>query len=123
MEAREEFGCWQEAERCDRAATQLLRIRRELTVESFEEITQLVVEVEATSRILRDIYDLFRLYRARTVIVIYYLTLVLGCLQKTLRDMTIYISNDELLSGRQWVLMNERLGDQGDISLIERFVL
>ncbi|KIN01859.1 hypothetical protein OIDMADRAFT_120606 [Oidiodendron maius Zn] len=119
----EELGCWQEAERCDRAATQLLRIRRELTVESFEEVTQLVVEVEATSRILRDIYDLFRLYRARTVIVTYYLTLVLGCLQKTLRDMMIYISNDELLSGRQWVLMNERLGDQGDISLIERFIL
>jgi hypothetical protein len=118
-----ELGCWQEAERCDRVATQLLRIRGEITSESFEEITQLVVEVEATSRILRDIYDLFRLYRARTPIVTYYLTLVLGCLQKTLRDMMIYISNDELLSGRQWVLMNERLGDQGDISLIERFVL
>jgi hypothetical protein len=119
----EELGCWKEAQRCDLVAVQLLRIRRELTVESYDQITQLVVEVEATSRILRDIYDLFRLYRARTQVVMYYLQLVLGCLQKTMRDMMVYISNDELLSGRQWVLMKERLGDQGDMSLIERFVL
>jgi hypothetical protein len=119
----EEFGCWREAERCDRVALQLLRIRSELTVQAYDEITQLVNEVEATSRLLRDVYDLFPLYRERTQVVVYYLTLVLACLSKTLRDMMIYISNDELLSGRQWALMNERLGEQGDMPLVDRFVL
>lgn len=119
----EEFGCWREAERCDRVAIQLLRIRRDLAVESFDDITQLVTQVESTSRLLRDVYDLFPLYRARGPVVMYYLTLLLPCLCRTSRDMMIYISNDELPSGRQWVLMNERLSEQGDMSLAERFIL
>jgi hypothetical protein len=119
----EEPGCWREAERCDRVALQLLRIRREVTIDSYDEITRLLLEVEATSRLLRDVYDLFRLYRERTHVVEYYLTLVLTCLSKTARDMMLYIDNDGLLPGSQWVLMNERLGDQGYMSLADRFVL
>jgi hypothetical protein len=116
----EEFGCWREAERCDRVTIQLVRIRHELTT---AEPTPLVAAVESTSRLLRDVHDLYPLYRARAPIVMYYLTLVLPCLCKTSRDMMVCISNEELPSPRQWALVNERLGDQGGMSLVDRFVM
>jgi hypothetical protein len=119
----EELGCWREAERCDRVASQLLRIRRELNGEFVKDISQLATEVESTSRLLRDVHDLFPLYRTRAPVVLYYLTLILPCLCKTSMDMTVYVTNDELLSRRQWILMNERLGEQGGMPLSERFVM
>jgi hypothetical protein len=118
-----EFGCWHEAERCDRVALQLQRIRGQLIVDAYNDITRLLLEVEATSRLLRDVYDLFWLYRERAYVVEYYLNLILACLQRTLRDMMVYVDNDGLPPGRQWVLMIENLGDQGYISLSDRFVL
>jgi hypothetical protein len=120
----EETGCWQEARRCDGVALKLLLIRRELPEDDrFADITQLVDLVEATSRLLRDLHDLFCLYRERIRVVVYYLALVLPCLQKTLTDMLIYIGHPELPPARQWALMNNRMGDQGNITLAERFVL
>ncbi|PSS20120.1 hypothetical protein M430DRAFT_34496 [Amorphotheca resinae ATCC 22711] len=119
----EESGCWWEAERCDRVATYLIRLRRDLNGEYDDEVTALLAGVESTSRILRDAHDLFPFYRPRVLLVLYYLHIVLPCLSRTLRDMMIYISHDELPPSRKWVLMNERLSDQGGMPLASRFVI
>lgn len=116
----EEFGCWREAERCDRVALQLVRISEELNT---QDTTPLLLAVESTSRLLRDVHDLYPLYRARAPVLPYYLALVLPCLYKTARDMMVCISNDELPSPRQWALVNERLGDQGGMPLVDRFAV
>ena len=89
-------GCWREAVRCDRVSEELLRIRSTTELEYYDHITDLLREVETTSRLLRDIHDLFPIYRSRVTIVTYYLTVILPCLQKTLRDMMIYINHENL---------------------------
>ena len=116
------FGCWQEARRCDRAATELYRIRDTIELEFWEAVTFLLREVESTSRLLRDLHDLFPIYKARVPIVIHYLTIILPCLQKTLRDMMIYIDN-AIPAPTQWEYLNERLSNQGGMGLTPRFVM
>jgi len=119
----EVFGCWQEARRCDIAASQLLRIRQDLRLEFYEPITALLGGVEQISRLLRDLHDFVPIYRSRVPFVHYYLTVILPCLQRTLRDMDIYIGNDMLPPARQWILMGERLNEQGGMTLPARFAM
>jgi hypothetical protein len=116
-------GCWREAQRCDRVAKELLRIRQHLSADFRNPITDLLREVESTSRLLRDLHDLFQIYRSRVSIILYYLSVVLPCLCKTLRDMCIYVDNDAIPSITQWTLMNERLSEQGGMALANRFVM
>ena len=117
------FGCWQEAQRCDRVATELLRIRSTTGLEFYDPITILLREVETTSRLLRDLHDLFPIYRDRVSIVLYYLTVILPCLQRTLRDMVICIDHEALSARVQWVVMMERLQNQGGMGLAPRFAM
>lgn len=115
------FGCWQEARRCDKIAMELSRIRSTTELEFWDRVTVLLREVESTSRLLRDLHDLFPIYKDRVPIVIYYLTVILPCLQKTLRDMLIYIDHDAIPAPMQWQLLNERLNGQGGMGLAPRF--
>lgn len=117
------FGCWQEARRADKVADKLLAIRTALNPEYYENISAVLKEVESASRLLRDLYDLFPIYRNRVPIVLYYLTVILPTLCKTMRDMMIYIDNDDLPIRSRWTLMAERLSDQGGITLAQRFAM
>lgn len=117
------LGCWQEARRCDRVSTELLRIRSTTELELYDPITILLREVETASRLLRDLHDLFPIYRDRVSIVLYYLTVILPCLQRTLRDMMICIDHEALPAPIQWSLMMERLQSQGGMGLAPRFVM
>jgi len=116
-------GVWWEARRADKVAAQLFRLRCDLDLEFYDTISALLREVESASRLLRDLHDLFSIYRARIPIVLYYLTVILPCLCKTLRDMMIYIDNESLPPRTQWTLMCERMGDQGGMTLAARFVM
>jgi hypothetical protein len=40
-----------------------------------------------------------------------------------MRDMMIYIDNDALPASTQWVLLNERLSEEGGMGLATRFVM
>lgn len=117
------LGCWREAQRADKVAGHLLRIRNALHLEFYDHITAVLREVESSSRLLRDLYDLFPIYRARVPIIVYYLNVILPTLCKTLRDMVIYIDNTSLPERSQWTLMNERMGDQGGMTLAARHVM
>ncbi|TGO21663.1 hypothetical protein BPAE_0207g00180 [Botrytis paeoniae] len=144
-------GCWREAARADAVAIELLKIRTHLTSSSvallssssshphspslsdshpespgitdYEIITAILRHVEQTSRLLRDLHDLFPIFRLRVPVVIYYLTVILPCLQKTLRDMLAFLLCDDWSIRMKWMLMHERLNEQGGMSLALRFVI
>ncbi|EHK99211.1 hypothetical protein M7I_4893 [Glarea lozoyensis 74030] len=122
LRMEELFGCWQEARRADKISARLLVIRTELD-EHYEHISAVLKEVECSSRLLRDLYDLFPIYRSRVPMVLYYLQIILPTMCKTMRDMTIYIENDALTIKDQWVVMNNRLSAQGGMTLAQRFLM
>ena len=66
------YGCWQEARRCDRVATELLRIRSMTVLDYWNSISDLLREVETTSRLLRDLFDLRNIYRSGVFIIVEY---------------------------------------------------
>jgi hypothetical protein len=117
------LGCWQEARRADKVAGLLLQIRITLEVEFFDHITAVLKEIESASRLLRDLYDLFPIYRSRVPMIVYYLNVILPSLQKTLQQMMIYVDNEGISARSQWTLMYERMGDQGGMTLAARFVM
>lgn len=82
------LGCWREAQRADKAVVQLLRIRTVLDLEFREHITAVLREIESSSRLLRDLYDLFPIYRSRVPIVIYYLDIILPSFERTIKNMS-----------------------------------
>jgi hypothetical protein len=114
------LGCWLEAQRADKVAAHLVRIRNTLGLEFYDHITAVLREIESCSRLLRDLYDLFPIYRTRVPMIIYYLNVILPCLSTSLHDMMKYVDNGALPSRIQWTRMYERLGDQG-MTLAARF--
>jgi hypothetical protein len=92
------LGCWREAQRADKVAVQLVRIRREIDLEFYDHITAVLREIESTSRLLRDIYDLFTVYRSRVPVILYYLNVLLPSLCKSLKDMILYLEHDRMYS-------------------------
>ncbi|EDN96258.1 predicted protein [Sclerotinia sclerotiorum 1980 UF-70] len=143
-------GCWLEAIRADTVAIELLKIRTHLTststpllstsspsspypstftrssspsIKDPEIITAILRHVEQTSRLLRDLYDLFPIYRIRVPVIVYYLTVILPCLQKTLRDMLAFLTCEDFSLSLRWLRMYERLNEQGGMTLTLRFVM
>ncbi|QSZ29883.1 hypothetical protein DSL72_004401 [Monilinia vaccinii-corymbosi] len=141
-------GCWREAARADSVATELLRIRNILTPtppllsspssspspssstststpppsSDYDIQTAIIRYVEQTSHMLRDLHDLFPVYRARIPMIIYYLRVILPCLQKSLMDMLVFLRCEDFAPRVQWERMHERLNQQGGLSLQMRFV-
>jgi hypothetical protein len=117
------LGCWREAQRADKIAEGLLRIRTVLDLEFYDQISAVLREVESTSRLLRDLYDLFPIYRSRVPIIIYYLNVILPSLTRTMKEMIFYIEHESLTARSQWTLMSDRLSQQGGMTLAARFVM
>lgn len=119
----EVLGCWHEAARADKLAVELLRIRTALEIEFYDHITEVLREIETTSRLLRDLYDLTTIYESRVPIIVYYLNVLLPSLERTVKNLLVYVANEAFPPKTQWTLAVERLGDQGGMSLPTRFVL
>jgi hypothetical protein len=117
------LGCWREAQRADKIAEGLLRIRTVLDLEFYDQISAVLREVESTSRLLRDLYDLFPIYRSRVPIIVYYLHVILPSLARTMKEMMFYIEHESLPTRTQWTLMSDRLNQQGGMTLAARFVM
>ncbi len=88
------LGCWREAQRADKVAAHLLSIRNLLGLEFHDHFSPIIREVEQCSRLLRDLYDLFPIYRSRVPIILYYLNIILPSICKRLQEMMIYLDND-----------------------------
>lgn len=82
----EPFRCWREAEKADDIVAQLTRIRRGLDPTFVEEVKDVVREIAKSSMLLRDLSDLFKIYRERVELVLTYLMILLPCLRRTLLD-------------------------------------
>lgn len=117
------LGCWYEAQRADKVAAHLIRIRAVLDLEYYEPISALAGEVESSSRLLRDLYDLFPIYKSRVGVIVYYLNLLLAPISVTLREMLVFLENDGLTFQKQWTLMLEKLGERGGMTLASTFVM
>ena len=117
------LGCWREAERADKTAEGLTRLRAILDLEFYDQISAVLREVESTSRLLRDLYDLFPIYRSRVPIIVYYLNVILPSLQRTLKEMKLYLEHENLPARAQWSLMADRINQQGGMTLAARFVM
>lgn len=76
----------------------MISVRTVLQPEFHDKISAVLKEVESCSRLLRDLYDLVPVYRTRVPVVAYYLNVVLPSLQKTLRDMLIYLDDNSIYS-------------------------
>ena len=87
------LGCWREARRVDNIAASLASLRATLDIEFTDHIMAVLREVESTSRLLRDIYDLFPVYRSRVPIILYYLNVLLPSLCRSLKDMALYLEH------------------------------
>jgi hypothetical protein len=92
------LGCWREAQRADKIAVSLVHLRAALNPEFTDHITAVLREIESTSRLLRDIYDLFPLYRSRVPLVVYYLNVLLPSSCRSLKDMALYLEHDSMYS-------------------------
>lgn len=122
LRMEELYGCWQEARRCDKVATRLLLLRSKNEVDDYyDDITILLREVESSSRLLRDLYDLFAIYRSRIPYIHYYLTIILPSMSKTMRDMLVFIDNEQLPTRLQWTLMGEKWIESSELGLSNRF--
>lgn len=116
------YGCWVEACRCDKVASLLLLLRSKNEVDDYyDNITILLREVESSSRLLRDLYDLFAIYRSRIPYIHYHLTVILPSMSKTMRDMMVFIDNDQLPTRLQWRLMGEKWLEESEMGLSNRF--
>lgn len=116
------LGCWQEARRADLVASHLERLKEELGLGFYVHIAAVVREIESTSRLLRDLYDLFSIYFTRFPIVSYYLDIILPSIQRTLRDVMMYVDNDGLQPRSQWMLLLDRMNNAAGLTLASRFV-
>lgn len=96
------LGCWREAQRADKISAHLLHVRNLIGLEFYDNISALLREIESSSRLLRDLYDLFPIYKSRVPIILYYLNVILPSLCKTLHEMVIYIDNDGLPPKARW---------------------
>ena len=93
VKMEEMLGCWREAQRVDKIAASLASLRATLDIEFTDHIMAVLREVESTSRLLRDIYDLFPVYRSRVPIILYYLNVLLPSLSRSLKDMALYLEH------------------------------
>jgi len=117
------LGCWREAERADLVSMQLTRLKDLLGLELYDHISTVLREVDNISRLLRDLYDLFPIYRSRFPLVEYYLDIVLPSVQRTFKDMMIYVDNEGLPPRTQWLMMIDRMNDLAHLTLASRLVV
>lgn len=117
------MGCWMEARRADKVAGHLSRLRDALALDFYDHISAVLRGVEFSIRLLRDLYDLFPIYRVRVPTIVYHLNVILPTLCKSLEEMLKFIDNPGLPDRAQWTLMHEMMGDQAGMTLSARFVL
>lgn len=114
--------CWLEANRADDIAAALYRIQQEVDVLLVNDVADVITEIRLSSRILRDLYDLFPIYNERVEFLLDHLSTILPCFRRTLQDILNHIGKyPEFSFNRIWVEIDEDLRRQGDVSLVDRF--
>ncbi|KAL2020157.1 hypothetical protein VTK56DRAFT_8681 [Thermocarpiscus australiensis] len=117
-------GCCREAERADIVATGLDQLRVALSESFHSHLIALAEEIRGSSRLLHDLADRSQVHIARVPIVSNYLSVVLPCLSRTLRDITAYYEDKTLSREMRWRKMYHKMTEEaGGLPLPQRFVL
>lgn len=117
-------GCCREAERADLVSMGLDQLRLALPESFHGHMIAVVEEMRNSARLLRDLADRSQIHISRVPIVLDYLTVVLPCLCRTLRDITAYYEDKTLTREIRWRKMYHKMADEADgLLLPHRFVL
>jgi hypothetical protein len=117
-------ACWAEANRADNIAAALYRIQSEIDILLVNEVADVTRQIQLSSKLLRDLYDLSQIYSERGDYLLCYIDVVLPCFRRTLQDIWLHIQNYPVYTfERIWVDIDEYFQRQGDISLRQRFTL
>ncbi|KAG7100658.1 hypothetical protein HYQ44_020010 [Verticillium longisporum] len=117
-------GCCIEAERADIVAIRLEGLRLALPENFHPHMIAVIEETRGCARILRDLADRGHVHIFRVPMTLNYLNLVLPCLSRTLRDMTMYYEDKTVRKEIRWRRMYNKMKDEVEgLPLPQRFVV
>ncbi|KAH8889487.1 hypothetical protein GQ53DRAFT_216495 [Thozetella sp. PMI_491] len=117
-------GCCREAERADLVAVGLDQLRLALPESFHVHMLAVIEEMRTSARLLRDLADRSQVHISRVPIVLDYLAVVLPCLCRTLRDITVHYEDKTLTREVRWRKMYHKMTEEADgLPLPHRFVL
>lgn len=116
--------CCREAEGADIVARGLDQLRAALSESFHSHLIALAEEIRGSSRLLRDLADRSQVHIARVQIVANYLSVLLPCLSRTLKDITAHYEDKTLTREIRWRKMYNKMTEEaGGLPLPQRFVL
>ncbi|CRK35286.1 hypothetical protein BN1708_016444 [Verticillium longisporum] len=117
-------GCCTKAERADIVAIRLEGLRLALPENFHPQMIAVIEETRGCARILRDLADRGHVHILRVPMTLNYLNLVLPCLSRTLRDMTMYYEDKTVRKEIRWRRMYNKMKDEVEgLPLPQRFVV
>ncbi|PNH51526.1 hypothetical protein VD0003_g5725 [Verticillium dahliae] len=117
-------GCYTKAERADIVAIRLEGLRLALPENFHPHMIAVIEETRGCARILRDLADRGHVHILRVPMTLNYLNLVLPCLSRTLRDMTMYYEDKTVRKEIRWRRMYNKMKDEVEgLPLPQRFVV
>lgn len=115
------LGCWREAERAEDIAAALYRIRLEVDSLLLDDVEDVMAQVQFSSRLLRDLYDLSPIYKVRAHIIQEYLAVLLPCYKRTLQDIFHHLGDPALPFQQIWINLYNQLSIGDGVPLGDRF--
>lgn len=115
-------GCCLEADRYDYVSGLLQGLCCALIQVGRYPLRVVIHELEASSRVLRELTDLSQIHQDRVPLILDSLNIVLCCLSRFLRDMTTYLCDGTRPRASRWRAMCRGMADEaGGLPLSRRF--
>jgi hypothetical protein len=116
--------CWLEADRADDIAAALYRIQKEVDILLLSEIVDVTKQIQFSSRLLRDLFDLFPIFTDRVPYLLDFLAAILPCFRRTLEGIWHHLGDaGDFSFERIWIDIEDHFRAQADVSLKQRFIL
>ncbi|RYO76092.1 hypothetical protein DL766_002297 [Monosporascus sp. MC13-8B] len=103
-------GCHLEAHRANIVAIQLQGLRAALPEHYYAHLDALIGEIQIGSKLLRDVGDQLLVHIPHVPQVVDYLNVLLPCLCKSLRDITIYYNDRTMTKEKRWRYLYYKMG-------------
>ncbi|KAK4245621.1 hypothetical protein C7999DRAFT_42840 [Corynascus novoguineensis] len=117
-------GCCREADQADIVARGLDQLRAALSESFHGHLIALAEEIRDSSRLLRSLADSSHMHMTRVPFMTNYLEVLLPCLSRTLKDITVYYEDKTLSREIRWRKMYNKMTEEaGGLPLPQRFVL
>ncbi|KAL2178632.1 uncharacterized protein P884DRAFT_276534 [Thermothelomyces heterothallicus CBS 202.75] len=118
------LGCCREADQADIVARGLDQLRAALSESFHGHLIALAGEIRDSSRLLRSLADCSQVYITRVPFMTNYLSILLPCLSRTLKDIVTYYEEKTLTREIRWRKMYNKMTEEaGGLPLPQRFVL